>query len=849
MSEKLITLRNGVWNLSNSTLALPQISEAIFDQTIDKLVDAFETVFTEPNPIFELSPDKRFAANIYGKSPKYSGQLMDGLATNYAMLGTNPETFPNCTDGYIENQIDGSVRRIFEDADWIRWASMDNFLTCLAEAAPNVFLAAVKSSLANKEDPFGELFSQESNGIAGRNYLSGLFRALETLAWNNDLFVETLLVLAKLDTKDPGGNWTNRPSNSLIAILLPWFPQTSTTIELRVAAVKIINKEFPEQGWRLLVGLLPSSHQISSGATKPRFRDWVPADWKDGNVSRDDYWKQIDAYGNYALEIAKEDLDKLVELIPHFPKLTKNVREEFIAFLESKQVTELEAASRFQIWSAFTKLIQSHRLHSDADWSFDAETIERLSTTADGIKPMDLINLHRRLFQKDDYSLYEEAGDWQKQRKIVDNKRLAAAQEIYESLGLAGILELNKNSESNWDAGYAFARALGGVEDSELLPNVLEIETNATLEFLQGYVSGRFEAHSWPWVDELSLETWSTNQVAAFFRMLPFNNETWSRVSKFLGKHEDEYWKKKWFNAFQAKKDELDYAIRQLLRFDRPKAALECIRAKILDSEEPFDPEIVVKALLESVASDEPHARNDRHSWGKIIERLQNTGGVDKTQLLKVEWAYLKILDEFHAAEPKTLERELATNPQFFCDVIAQMYMSRKQKKTNKPLSDQQTTIAENSYQLLNNWKVVPGTTAEGDFSPDIFNSWISQVESICEESGHLEVAQSHIGKVLNHSPPDEGLWINKVIAECLNREEAGEMRSGYRIGIFNSRGVHFVDPSGKSEFDLATKYRKQANEVEAKQFFRIATELRMLADTYERQGKSIAKEHNSEEQ
>ncbi|TWU43713.1 hypothetical protein Q31b_12420 [Novipirellula aureliae] len=301
MSEKLIALRNGIWNISDATLASPQISEAIFDQTIDKLVDAFETVFTEPNPIFELLPDQRFAANIYGKNPKYSRQLMDGLATNYAMLGANPENFPNCTDGYIDNKIDGSVRRIFEDADWIRWASMDNFLTFLAEATPSVFLAAVKSSLANEEDPFGKLFSQESDGIAGRNYLSGLFRALEILAWNNDLFVETLLALAKLDTKDPGGNWTNRPSNSLITILLPWFPQTSTAIELRVAAVKIINKEFPEQGWRLLVGLLPSSHQISSGATKPRFRDWIPADWKDGNVSHDDYWKQIDAYGNYAL--------------------------------------------------------------------------------------------------------------------------------------------------------------------------------------------------------------------------------------------------------------------------------------------------------------------------------------------------------------------------------------------------------------------------------------------------------------------------------------------------------------------------------------------------------------------
>ena len=97
----------------------------------------------------------------------------------------------------------------------------------------------------------------------GRNYMTGLLWALETLAWDPDLLSRVVLCLGGLAARDPGGNWANRPGNSLTTILLPWLPQTCAPIAKRVAALSALIAEHPDIGWKLLVSLLPKPHSIS----------------------------------------------------------------------------------------------------------------------------------------------------------------------------------------------------------------------------------------------------------------------------------------------------------------------------------------------------------------------------------------------------------------------------------------------------------------------------------------------------------------------------------------------------------------------------------------------------------
>jgi len=97
------------------------------------------------------------------------------------------------------------------------------------------------------------------------NYLTGLWWALESLAWSEKYLSAVAFLLCRCAEIDPGGNWTNRPGNSLVDIFLPWHPQTCASIEKRAEVVVEVAEAHPGIGWKLLLSLLPTSHAATSG--------------------------------------------------------------------------------------------------------------------------------------------------------------------------------------------------------------------------------------------------------------------------------------------------------------------------------------------------------------------------------------------------------------------------------------------------------------------------------------------------------------------------------------------------------------------------------------------------------
>jgi hypothetical protein len=125
------------------------------------------------------------------------------------------------------------------------------------------------------------------------------------------------------------------------------------------------------------------------------------------------------------------------------------------------------------------------------------------------------------------------------------------------------------------------------------------------------------------------------------------------------------------------------------------------------------------------------------------------------------------------------------------------------------------------------------------------FNEWLQKVKALCVKSGHLEVALINVGEVLIHSPPDpDGLWIHHAVAAALNDRETEAMRNGFRTGTYNSRDVHWVDPTGKPEKELVEQFRWKAEDVENAGYQRFAVTLRDLADGYKRESERIVGEN-----
>jgi hypothetical protein len=186
-------------------------------------------VLRERDPQFKLEPDQRFAASLHGKVLEHSHSLRNGLAETLALLGNYSEYLTSCSKGRAEGTARSAVRAILENADWELWGSLNDVLPLLAEAAPKEFLEAAENALNTDPSPFDRVFAEEGSGFTGRNYMTGLLWALETLAWDDEYLMQVVMILGELAAKDPGGNWGNRPDKSLWTILLPWFPTDKTS--------------------------------------------------------------------------------------------------------------------------------------------------------------------------------------------------------------------------------------------------------------------------------------------------------------------------------------------------------------------------------------------------------------------------------------------------------------------------------------------------------------------------------------------------------------------------------------------------------------------------------------------
>ncbi len=473
-----------------------------------------------------------------------------------------------------------------------------------------------------------------------------------------------------------------------------------------------------------------------------------------------------------------------------------------------------------------------------------SEIVSKIEAVAAKLAPKNPANLHRRLFSGRDLDLYEHRNNWKEQQQKLEERRQQAIGDILIYDGLDAVIRFAESVESPSHVGHSLGVIAEAETDGSIFPALLETENRKLAQFTGGYVWSRQNRHGWAWVDGLDRSGWSLSQMGQFLSYLPFTDEVWARATSWLGKSESEYWNRTMANPYQAQCD-LGAAIDKLLEYRRPHAAINCLNT-ILHDEQPLDKSRSVKALLAAISSAEPSYAMNPYNIVEIIKALQDDPSTDPEDLFRVEWAYLPLLDGHLGASPKLLENGLASDPAFFCEVIRLLYRSKKEAKSEKELSEQDKSVATNVWRLLREWRTPPGTQPDGTFSREQFTQWLEQIKKTCAESGHLEVALYHIGQVLIHCPPDsDGLWILRVAADALNDKNAEEMRKGFRIAIFNSRGVYTVDPTGKPERKLAERYRQKAEDIENAGYQRFAATLRSLAESYDRDADRIVAEHN----
>jgi hypothetical protein len=825
--------RNEKWRMIARGEAWNALGSRLTDEDLDRLQQIALHVLSERDPKFDLPKEERYAASIHGKLLVHSSNIRGGLVETLALLGSRPEALSSCSHGKARAVAVLTVRGLLDGANWDMWASLDHFLPLLAEAAPDEFLDAVESSLENTDDnPFHEIFAQEgSSGFGGCNYISGLLWALETLAWHSDYLTRVTLILGDLASIDPGGNWANRPSNSLADILLPWHIQTCATIEKRKSAVETLLREQPEVGWHLLITLFPHAHGYTSGCRRPAWRNLIATDWKE-TITHPEYWEQITIYTNIAIRIAKSNPDKLNVLIERLPDLPRPAFDSLLSHLGSNKVVELPECERMPSWEALNDLVRKHRKFVDTDWVMTEGMLASIDATASTLAPQAPELRYHHLFSGHDFDLYDEKSDYEEQRKRLDQQRQKALQEILDSGSLTTVLEFARNVTKPDLVGHALGNIATDSVEFELLPALLESEDEIQRSLIGSFVWARFGKLNWSWVDKLLIHEWSISQKSVLLVFLPFDDETWIRAEEILGDKEDLYWRNVVVNPWILRRN-FTKAIEKLVLYGRENMAVQCLRRSI-DGEGFFDPDLAVRVLLAVINLEHLDNEFDRHATIEVITKLQNIPSADHDALFKIEWNFLSLLDQFSSGSPKTLENRLASDPTFFCEVIGLVFRSRNEDSQDEEPTELQRNLARNAYDLLYEWKTPPGIKPDGEFNSDSFIVWFKEVKRIVTETGHLDIALSQLGQVLTHTPQDDdGLWIHNVVAQALNEKDATKMRTGFATELFNQRGTHSYT-AGKEELALARKYREKAEALEAKGYSRFATAMREFAVGYE---------------
>jgi hypothetical protein len=828
--------RDEKWKVISRGEAWAALGSRLTNDDLDQFKRIAILVLGEHDPKFDLPPGEHYMARINGKSLSHSDAIREGLAETQALLGSRPNYLTSCTGGRPEGIAAAVVRALLEDATWIRWASLNSYLSLLAEASPNEFLSSIEDALViPAESPFCKVFAQEgSGGIVGQNYMVGLLWSLEMLAWHPDYLVRVSTILGELASIDPGGSWSNRPANSLKDILLPWHPQTIAPFSLRLVAVKNLLEHVPQIGWNVLLNLLPQMNDMTSGSNKPRWRAFIPHDWKEG-VTHGEYWEQISGYAELATEAASQDIAKLAELIDRLPDLPTPAQNKVLDHLESALVLSLDETTRQPLWESLIDLAAKHRKFSDAQWAMPIDVVAKVEKVAEKLAPKSLLLLYRRLFSERDFDLYEEKGSYEDQSNQLEIRRQEAIQAILREYSLRGVLEFVQQVDSPRKVGFVLGALKYESSDSILLPQYLITPDKKLLQFVSSFVWERFKNTGWSWADPMLRSNWDIQQKTVFLTMLPFAREAWLRVDEVLQSDREKYWKSVMSNPWRLSEVELVEAARQLLSFGRPFPAIDCFTLLARKGCQ-FPTTLAVEALLSAIAEPTEFVGSAQHHIRQVIKCLQENLPVDSEELLKVEWAYLTLLNRnYEDVAPKTLEHRLASTPDFFLQMISAAFRSEKAERSEQVVTDSQRSLARNAYRLLSAWKTIPGSAEGHAFNGAAFNDWLAEVKRLATEGGHLTIAMSKIGETLINAPVDPaGLWIHKSVAEALNAKDGKEMRSGFATALFNSRGV-FSPSAGVQERKLAQGFRVKADALEQHSFQRIAATLRDVADDYDR--------------
>jgi addiction module HigA family antidote len=817
-------------------------------EDLDNFFIVAEYVLSESDPALDLSPDKQWAANLYGNSRDHSSVLRRGLCETLVLLAVHGNTLFGGRLGInVEARVNALVQALLTPLDARTWASQKHDLPRYAEAAPNAFLDIVEEDLRSAKPQIYELLRPADSSPFSDCPRAGLLWALETLAWKPERLVRVSLVLAKLATLPIADNWGNKPEGSLDAIFRCFMPQTAASIDERNKALEILCERFPVIGWRVCMDQFGPGSQTGDYSSRPAWRnDAVGAGEPVKTIG------EIHRAAQKALQLAlawpRHDEETLSDLVKRLQGISEPDREIVWGLVRGWAASNPTDAAKHKLREcirtfAFTRQARARGLPS---------AIKDRAREAYGLLEIaDPIMRHLWLFARSwvDESadeLEDNDFDYHKHEARIAAQREAALSDIWAAADYSGIMRLCDLGEASSAIGWLLAERVitnegGRIDFLRQLAGQPASPAELKIDNLISGFLGRLEPETRDRVidtaiDRLMQDGGCDNKIIRILKCAPFRAETWKHLDALSTDLQRRYWRETYVRWERQDEVEINTLIDRLLEVRRPRAAFEAVH---MDFKKVETKSLIalMRAVAASSAEPAEHFRFSAYEISNAFKTLSDRPDMPRDELAQLEFVYAEVLEHSEYGIP-TLEQELTKQPHLFIQLVALVYR-RNDNGTDPPdwvIDDEErrSGAATTAYNVLRRASRIPGTLEDGSIDGNDLLAWVQDVRESARLYGRVEVTDHAIGGLLAHCPPDpDGTWPCKPVRSCLEAIASQNIAEGVRTGRYNLRGVHWRGEGGQQERDLAAQYRGWSKAV-AFEFPFTAKLLEQLAITYD---------------
>lgn len=805
-------------------------------------------VLLEPDPLAKLSEDDRFRASLEGTRRRFSGELVRGAANALALLST-VDNVVRVAGGQTGGSVASSV--VWElldtankDATAGTWIMLAPHLPLLAEAAPSIFLDQLRKGI-QPQAPFAEaVFADRERGKFGTPPASPhthVLWALETLVWSPEHFDAAVSVLAELAELDPGGEWSNRPAESLASVFSPWHPNTSADVDQRLTTVERLRRGHPEIAWKLLLSMLPHAHGFQMIHHGPTYRDWKTSE---PVVLRTEYIRVVNEVARALLADVGASGERWRQIVKELndlpPEFRAQARDQLAGLAEQGSLDEAE---REALWSDLRVFVAHHREYSDAHWALPTSEVDALETVSEALAPASSLHRHAWLFDQGLITLGDvhRRDNYEEYEREVAARRTAAIAEILNEEGFDGVLSFAADCAVPGQVGAALDRA-AGADYEDALVDLLDSPDSSMSNLAFGYFAHRFTSEGWDWLDGVidAHRSSSAPVLSSLLRAAWDPKEAALRAHRLGDEVAREFWANLSYFGLGQDFDEAPRLSSRLIEFGRPAAALDLLALYRRPGADLAYAEAVVsafEALMEHPDDQElPQlSQYDVDTLLKVVAAYRHQLGVERA--VRVEWYFLPMLG--YDPDAQTLHRTLAEDPRFFVEILSTVFRPRSDDESphepDEP-SEQERAAAENAFRLLHSWSTCPGIDDQGEVTLERLRDWVSTARALFAERKRAEIGDEQIGQALAAAPADaDGSWPCEAVRELLEELQNDRIDRGLEIRVFNNRGVtsRSLDEGGQQEWKLAGGYRARADRF-VMRWPRTAAIFRRLAETYE---------------